>query len=231
MKIIFDHQSAETDNIFTFYFKTEETISYTPGQFIELRLPHKRPDNRGDIRWFTLSSSPLEKELSITTRIVKNSSSYKKTLKDLKPGTVLSITTPMGDFVLPKILQTKIILIAGGIGITPYLSMIKYLIETKETRPIHLFYTVNNEGDIIYNDLFEKYKLPTTIVVNQPTSAWGGERGKLSLNMILGIAEPTDNTLFYISGPDSMVKDLSETLEKTIKDHKRIITDFFPGYN
>ncbi len=231
MQLIFDHKTAETDDIFSFYFKSENLLNYTPGQFIELKLPHKNPDSRGSTRWFTLSSSPLDKKLSITTKISENGSSYKKTLFNLIPGTVVDITGPMGDFVLPKILQTPIVFIAGGIGVTPIISMIKYLLQTHEIRPLHLFYTVNNESDIIFNNFFEKYKLPTTIVVNQPTEAWGGEQGQLNTDMIIDIIQPTNNTLFYLSGPDSMVKSLSKSLKEIIDDQKRIITDFFPGYN
>jgi len=90
----------------TFYFRPEQPLSYTAGQFTELTIPHKRPDERGLKRWFTLSSSPTSELLSITTKFNNDkSSSFKKALFGLKPGAELTMAEPMGDFVLPKLLS------------------------------------------------------------------------------------------------------------------------------
>src|ERR1700722_16878985 len=146
MQVFFDHSAPEADNIKTFYFRPEKPVHYTAGQFIELTIPHKNPDKRGIKHWFTLSSPPTDELLSITTKFAGDqSSSFKKALFKLKPGTELRMADPMGDFVLPKLIQTPLIFVAGGIGITPFHSMLSWLAATGEVRPIKLLYAVRVE--------------------------------------------------------------------------------------
>src|SRR4051812_34213512 len=128
MKAIFDHSQPEAANITTFFFRPEKPVQYTAGQFTELYLPHNNPDKRGIKRWFTISSSPSEELLSITTKFTpEKGSSFKETLRKLVPGTEVHLEEPMGDFVLPKLIQTPLIFVAGGIGITPFHSILEWL--------------------------------------------------------------------------------------------------------
>ncbi len=231
MQAIFDHSIAEADNICSYYFKTEQPIHYTAGQFIEMTLPHKKPDDRGERRWFTLSSSPLQELISITTKhAFDHSSSFKKALQQLQPGDVVKISNPMGDFVLPKLVQTPLIFVAGGIGITPFHSMLLWLAKTNENRPIKLLIGVNNENEIIFQEAFDAAGQHATIVVEQPSAAWGGERGRLSAEMIIGLEQPTDDTLIYISGPEPMVETLRDDLLKLGLQKRQIVGDYFPNY-
>src|SRR5882724_4223783 len=101
MKVTFDHSQDEAANIRTFFFRPEKPMHYTAGQYTQLHLPHVRPDDRGQKRWFTLSSSPTEELLTITTKFAGDkSSSFKKALSKLQPGTELTMAEAMGDFVL-----------------------------------------------------------------------------------------------------------------------------------
>jgi ferredoxin-NADP reductase len=231
MQVIFDHKEPETDSIKSFYFKPAVRVRYTAGQFIELTLPHPKPDSRGVKHWFTLSSSPTQEYLRITTRLAgKAGSSFKRTLDHLQPGKAVTMSDPMGDFVLPKLIQTPLVFVAGGIGITPYLSMLQWLADTNETRPIKFLWGVRSEADIAFQDVFDKVRQHLTIVVNEATSAWGGERGQLSAELVLGLEKPTDDTLVYLSGPEPMIETLSHDLEKAGLSKRRLVTDFFPGY-
>lgn len=231
MKVVFDHSQDETANIRTFFFTPERPLDYTAGQFIELTLEHARPDDRGIRRWFTLSSSPTDEFLTITTRFAgKDSSSFKKTLWNMKPGYELHMSDPMGDFVLPKLIQTPLVFVAGGIGITPFHSILSWLAETEEERPIRLIHAVKTEEDIIFQETFDKAGQHATIVVSDPSPAWGGERGDLSAELILGLEEPSDDTLIYVSGPEPMVEKLEADLKKAgVKSHQ-FVGDFFPNY-
>lgn len=231
MKLVFDHVKDESSHIHTFFFKTETPLSYTAGQYIELTLPHNKPDDRGIKRWFTLSSSPGEELVSITTRIIPESSTFKKALINLTPGDSLSFTGPMGDFVLPKLIQTPLVFVAGGIGITPFHSILAWLAYAMEERPIQLIYGVRTEEEIIFQDTFAAANQHATIVVEKPSSAWGGERGKLSAELILGLSKVTDDTLIYISGPENMVEALQHDLKKAGINNNQLVGDFFPNYN
>ena len=231
MQVIFDHSAPEADNIKTFYFKPEKPVHYTAGQFIELTIPHKNPDERGIKHWFTLSSPPTDELLSITTKFASDrSSTFKKALFKLKPGTELRMADPMGDFVLPKLIQTPLIFVAGGIGVTPFHSMLAWLAATRETRPIKLLYAVRSEDEIIFQETFDKAGQHATIIVSQPSAAWGGERGQLTAELILGLEKPSDDTLIYVSGPEPMVESLEKDLKKAGIQKHQLVLDFFPGY-
>ncbi len=207
-------------------------MRYTAGQFTELTLPHDNPDDRGSKRWFTLSSSPTDDLVSITTRYAGDdkSSSFKKTLFSLEPGTEVDLAEAMGDFVLPKLTQTRLIFVAGGIGITPFHSMFQWLLDTDEQRDIRFVYAVESEDDILFHELYDKLGIHTTISVNNPTPSWGGLRGHLEAESIIGIDKPTDDTLIYLSGPEPMLEALQQDFIENGIDTRQLVTDFFPGY-
>ncbi|CAN5331768.1 hypothetical protein BH09PAT4_BH09PAT4_06850 [soil metagenome] len=233
MRATFQKREALTDTIHTFWFKPDRAMHYTAGQFTELTLRHTSPDERGIKRWFTLSSSPTEELLSITTRYAGDdkNSTFKKTLFALQPGAQVELADAMGDFVLPKLIQTPLIFVAGGMGITPFHSMFKWLADTNEVRPIRFLYAVSDEDDIIWQDTLEKAGIHATIAVSRPSEAWGGLRGQLDAKTILGIEKPTDDTLIYLSGPEQMVEALQKDLQaKDINKHQ-LVCDFFPGYD
>lgn len=231
MQVTFDHSQAEAANITTFFFKPAQPIQYTAGQFIELTIPHEHPDERGIKHWFTLSSPPGQELVSITTKFAaEHGSTFKTALRCLTPGTTVTMSDPMGDFVLPKLVQTPLIFVAGGIGITPFHSMLEWLANTGETRPIRLLIGVQSEEEIVFQPTFERVKVHTTIVVSNPSAAWGGERGNLSAELVLGLENPTDDTLIYLSGPEPMVEALEKDILKAGIKKCQIVGDFFPGY-
>jgi ferredoxin-NADP reductase len=233
MKVRFEHSAAEAGNIRTFYFRPELPVHYTAGQYTELQVPHKNPDKRGDKRWFTISSPPKSEFLTVTTKYAggDKSSSFKKALFALKPGTTLDAADPMGDFVLPKIIQTPLIFVAGGIGVTPFHSMLEWLAATHEERPIRMLYGVRNEDEMIFQETFKKTAVEPTVVVSEPSDAWGGERGRLSADLVLGLEKPSEDTLVYVSGPEPMVQSLAKDLHKAGLDKRQIVTDEFPNYD
>ncbi len=174
MKAILDHTKNEAANIKTFYFRPERPVSYTAGQYTELHIPHEHPDKRGSKRWFTLSSAPTDELLAITTKYASDkSSSFKKTLFKLQPGAELHMADPMGDFVLPKLIQTPLVFVAGGIGITPYHSILRWLHATHEQRPIKLLYGVRSEDEIIFQETFHKAGVEPVVVVSEPSRCLG----------------------------------------------------------
>jgi len=218
-------------DITSFSFRPHEPIHFTAGQFVELTVKHDKPDSRGQKRWFTLSSSPKNEFINITSRMAdEKSSSYKIALWKLKPGDEVTISDPMGDFVMPKLNQTPLIFVAGGIGITPFMSMLDWIIDSGEERPINLLHGVRTEEEIIFQDNIKKSKIHTTIAVSEPSSAWGGERGRITAEMILGLEKPNDNTLIYVSGPEPMVEALEKDLKKAGVKSSQLVLDFFPNY-
>ena len=228
---MFDHAEDTAENIKTFYFKPDKPVEYIAGQFTELYLAHDNPDSRGIRRWFTLSSSPTEPLLSITTKFSsQQGSTFKQTLAKLKPGSPLKLAQPMGDFVLPKDAVRPLVFVAGGIGVTPMHSMIKYLHDRKEKRDIHLIYAVTKREELAFQMLFRDYGLKLTTVIKDPPSGYSGEAGSLTGERILKIVKPKPGTLFYMSGPEPMVEAFTKDLAKSGVNKHDIITDYFPGY-
>jgi ferredoxin-NADP reductase len=137
----------------------------------------------------------------------------------------------MGDFVLPKLLQTPLIFVAAGIGITPFHSILTWLAATNESRPITLLYGVRSEDEIIFQETFYKTRTHATIVVKSPTPAWGGEQGELTPELIVGIGQPSDASLVFLAGPEPMVEATGRGLVRLGLGRSQIVLDAFPNYS
>lgn len=231
MNVTFDRTEDVAHNIKTFWFKPERRVRYTAGQFTEIYLPHDNADNRGIRRWFTLSSSPTDGAISITTKFASHrSSTFKQHLRELQPGAPLKLADPMGDFVLPKDPTIPIVFVAGGMGITPMHSMVKWLKDTGEKRNIHLIYAVTEEDELAFVPLFKEYRLKFTPVVKTPQPGHTGETGSLTTDRILQLAPDDGKSLIYLSGPEPMVETFYKEMPLRGTSKDRLVTDYFPGY-
>jgi ferredoxin-NADP reductase len=226
MKVAFIESHGIAEHIRMFWFKPEKPVRYTAGQFIELRLPHKNADERGQKRWFTLASSPTEPLLAITTkRTPEVGSSFKRALWRLKPGSQVDMSEPMGDFVLPKDPSIPLVFVAGGIGITPMRSMVQWLHDTQERRDIKLLYAVGKHNELAFQTLFQQYGCSMIVRAgdDQPPSA------RLTAKTILAEVQPSTQAHIYLSGPEPMIETLVKQFE-TLGDTHQLVTDYFPGY-
>src|ERR1035437_1678303 len=195
-----------------FIFDTDEPFYFKPGQYLEWTLGHKKVDSRGNRRYFTIASSPTEKELRLGVKFYPKPSSFKKALAYLNDGDTIIASQLSGDFVLPRNKKRKLVFIAGGIGITPFRSMIKYLIDTKQKRDIVLIYSNKTEMDIVYKDIFDQASgylnlktIYTLTDLKDEQTNWVGKRGFVDGKMILEEIKDWKERTFYISGPPSMV--------------------------
>lgn len=206
-------------------------MDYVAGQFTEFQLPHHNPDDRGIKRWFTLSSSPSDEFLSITTKFAGDkASSFKKALWSLPMGTELDFAEAMGDFVLPKDTSIPLVFVAGGLGITPFHSIVSYLLATGEKRQIEVILAFNKQEDVLFEDLFMQYGLTPAIVLSDPEAGWQGQIGHLSGQRIIDIVDDAKNKRIYVSGPEPMVETLEQDLLAAGINKTNLVLDFFPGY-
>jgi glycine betaine catabolism B len=224
-------------DILEFVFKTEKKLNYQPGQYMEWTLGLKNPDTRGNRRYFTLASSPTEDNLKLGVKINQNPSSFKKMMVDLKSSDKLLAGQLAGDFTLPKDKNKKLVFIAGGIGVTPFRSMVKYLLDIGEARDIILFYSNKLEQDIVYKEIFDlaEKKLGIKLIYiltdqsNLPKN-WHGKTGYIDEEMIKKEVTDFRERIFYLSGPQTMVDSYKNILEKIGIPRRQIRTDYFPGY-
>jgi ferredoxin-NADP reductase/Na+-translocating ferredoxin:NAD+ oxidoreductase RnfD subunit len=228
---------ALADNVYEFSFATKSPLSFRAGQYMEWTLPHAHPDLRGNRRYFTIASSPTEKEILLGVRIsAEKSSSFKTALRALPAGSVLWASHVSGDFILPKEKEKKLVFIAGGIGITPFRSMAKYLIDTNEKRDIVLFHACMRANDFTYEDVFKNAAhsgIKTICLLTEQKNApagWNGKTGYLSREIIESEVPDWKERIFYLSGPEGMVNSYTHLLHEMGVSHRNIKTDYFPGF-
>lgn len=229
MQLKFLYSRDEESNAKTFFFEAVDGLSWQAGQYLIYKLEHSPKDLRGKMRFFTISSAPFEKTLSITTRISsKNGSTFKKALLNLKKGDEVEVKGPDGDFVLDDEYK-KYVFLAGGIGINPYRSILKQLNRESMVKgqwsmvDITLLYS-NSDSDFIYKKELDGYaknnpKLNIAYIVSPK---------RIDKKMISKYLDK--KTMFYVSGPDPMVEAMEKLLNEMNIDKKRIKSDYFSGY-
>jgi len=214
------------DGIVTFWFKPEGRFRYVAGEFTEMYIPHVA-DERGEKRWFTLSSSPTEPLLGITTSFSEGfSSSFKQALQGLQPGDNVRLAEPMGDFVLPKSTDIPLTFIAGGLGITPIRSIVRSLADTGQKRSIRLLRIAGPKKAHLFEGIFANYPMRLDYINSNDPSR--DEMIDEHVATVVGSATP--NTMFYLAGPEKLIQRLADMLAKNGIDARQIVTDFFPGY-
>lgn len=226
------HQLAS--NIFDFEFTADAPLEHKPGQYLEWTLPHTRADDRGNRRTFTIASSPTEKTVHLGVKFYDPSSSFKRMLHAMEEGRQLWAGHVAGDFILPEDPAQPLAWVAGGIGVTPFRSMAKYLADTKQHRDIVLFYMVANAAELAYMDIFkqaEPYGLRVIpVVATQPPAGWHGLTGFLTPDVVTGQLPDYKNRQFYLSGPNAMVTNYRTMIIGMGVPRRHIVTDYFSGY-
>ncbi len=223
-------------NTYDFVFEREKYFFFHPGQYMEWTLAHHKIDNRGNRRYFTISSSPTEKNIHIGVKFYPKSSSFKRSLMLMEKGDKISVSQISGNFILPKDTKKKLVFMAGGIGITPFRSIIKNILDKKEYRNIVLLYSNKFIEDIAYRDILndaENFGIKVRYILTDSTGIpdnWTGEVGFVDAKMIKNIIPDYEERIFYISGPRTMVITEEKILHKLGLAKKQIKLDFFPGF-
>ena len=223
-------------DVINFVFAPSRPLAFAPGQYVECTLGHAHPDSRGNRRYFTLASSPTEPNVQLGVRFYPQGSSFKRTLRAMGPQEQLAAGQVAGDFTLPRDPKQKLVLIAGGIGITPYRSMLKYLLDTEERRDIALLYSAKTLSELVYSDVLNEAhtRLGTKVVytltdLQSIPHNWNGWRGRIDARMIQEAVPDYHSRLFYLSGPPEMVSGCERVLQEIGVKPSQIKRDFFPG--
>lgn len=211
------------DNIWAFRFEPSQPLSWVAGQFVRVELPHDNPDDEGTKRWFTVSSAPFEGIVQITTRVTD--STFKQALAALLVGGELHlIEKPDGDFIWEESSE-PLVFVAGGIGITPFRSILKQ--RKHDNLPLNVTLIYGNRTNAIpFKDEFDVYagqnpEFNVEYVVGEPLTAVKLAELLPSLN----------SSLVYVSGPEPMVEALGNDLRATGLPDAQLKQDFFPNYN
>ena len=218
MRLVEKHNPAV--DIDEFVFMPDRPLSFRAGQYLEWTLPHPAVDTRGNRRYFTIASSPTEEHIRLGIKFYTPTSSFKITLGKLPINDTISATQLAGDFVLPRDKKKKLALIAGGIGITPFRSMVQYLMDTKDKRDVVLLYA-SRPDEVVYRDIFDR----ASRVIGMKTFY------VLMIDDALIARDVPDyrDRTFYISGPPGMVDACKKTLRTMGVSRFNIKTDYFSG--
>lgn len=215
-----------------FDFRPLRPVSFRPGQFVELTLPHGKSDSRGWRRVFSIASAPGEL-LRFGIRLPEKASSFKRALLDLEPGARVSATSVGGDFLLPADPERPLLLVAGGIGITPFIGHLEQVAAAGETRDVAVVYAVSSLDDLAYAAHLERAGCRVAISsAERPDElpvgwTWVGPE-RLTGESLLAAFPDAPRRSVYLSGPPSMVAALRRSLRRA--GARRIHTDVFVGY-
>lgn len=232
IKLISKHEVAIDTT--EFIFEKPADFHFIPGQYAGFTLPQLNPGvTGGATRRFSISSSPQDSELIITTR--NSNSIYKGTLFALNPGDAIKMAGPTGNFILPQDPTTPVVLIAGGIGITPFYSMLEDAEQTNSKRTFILFYGNQSEDRSAYlNDLYllQNNHLNFTFIptLAEPANDWRGESGYITYTLLKKYLKQLDQYQYYVCGSPAMVNTLQETLLEMEIPTEKIHVEDFPGY-
>ena len=214
-----------------------QAFEFRAGQTIDLTFPNPpHNDAAGNKRTFSLAGGPAREHLLVATRV--RDSAFKRSLVEAPEGTKLEIEGPFGSFTLPQKTRS-VVMLAGGIGVTPFRSMIEDAIYRGLQHPLTLVHSNRTPEDAPFLKEFQEWGsagklftyLPTMTDMASSKVAWTGER-RLIGPAFLGELLPklTDNPIFYAAGPERFVKAAVDTLNALKVDEERIRFEDFPGY-
>lgn len=218
---------------YDFIFHSDRRVAFEAGQYLEWTLALDGSDSRGNRRYFTIASSPTEKRVRLGVKFYADASAFKRKLAKLKPGDRMFAAQVAGDFTLPADPDTGIVFIAGGIGITPFRSMLQYLIDRGEVRPIVVLYANERADDIGYRDVLTTAERRLGIRTEYVVARNPGPRhhvGYVNARLIRMTVPDFADRIFFVSGPQVMVKAVRNELLKLGVHRSRIRVDFFPGF-
>lgn len=227
-----------TADTYEFCFdRTQADITFLPGQYIRMNLPHDNADERGVTRLFSITTSTMNtKELCITTRVIQ--SSFKKSLLALTSGKPITFFGPFGRFTLDEADTRPRIFLAGGIGITPFLSMLRTIRDKNLPLAATVFVSLKTPEEMIFKDEMEQLTkdLQTVKVVYTITrpeashTTWLGETGRLNQTIIAKHVPDWKSALFYMSGPPAMVDAMDEMVQEMGLPLEQLRKEKFTGY-
>jgi ferredoxin-NADP reductase len=220
-----------------FYFEKPEEFEFEAGQFFNFTLLSQgETDLEGNTRALSIASAPYERNLMVAMRL--RTTAFKRTLNSLPLGSELLLQGPFGWMTLPRNSKRPAVLLAGGIGITPFRSLVWNEAESLSARRILLFYSVRVPEEAAFLEELQemeqyngRYKLICT--VTQPEKSrmsWRGETGRISMQMLFKWIPDLSVPIYYIAGPPGMVTGVRQMLVGSGVAEEDIRAEEFYGY-
>jgi ferredoxin-NADP reductase len=220
-----------------FHFERPAGFAFVAGQALDLVLPAPAGDGPDDARHaFSIVSAPFQDEVVIATRM--RASPFKRALGALPDGARLALDGPFGDMTLDPGDPRPAVLVAGGIGITPFMSMLRQAAHDRLPRSLTLVYSNRRPEDAAFLDELGQLQqrnpdfrmIATMTRMRESQRAWGGERGAVDDALLRQACADLSQPVFYVAGPSPMVEGMCQTLELAGVRNDAIRSEAFYGY-
>jgi ferredoxin-NADP reductase len=220
-----------------FRFEKPSGWTFKAGQYLDMTLlDPSETDSEGNVRSFSIASAPHEETLMVATRM--RDTAFKRVLRTMPFGTAVKIDGPSGDLILQSDFTRTAVFLAGGIGITPFRSIVHWAAKEKSPHRIVLFYSNRRPEDAAFLAELQslerdnpKYKLIGSMTeMEKSHQPWGGETGLINQEMLARHLKGAASPIYYIAGPPAMVKGLQEVLSKAGLNADDIRAEEFSGY-
>lgn len=220
-----------------FHFEKPSRFDFKAGQSVDLTLSNPpETDAEGNTRTLSIASPPFENRLMFATRM--RNTAFKRSLRKVPLGTEVKIDPPMGSFTLHKNSAKAAVFLAGGIGITPFLSIVRQADHDRLPHKLHLFYTNSRPEDAAFLDDLQtlertnsNFQLVCTMTeMSESKKEWKGETGLINQEMLSRHLAILQGSIYYIAGPPAMAADLRKMLVAANVDEDDIRTEDFAGY-
>jgi len=220
-----------------FRFTRPEGFIFKAGQSIDVTLiDPPETDAEGDTRTFSIASAPYEPDLLIATRM--RDTAFKRVLAKAAAGLSVRIEGPSGSFTLHKNAAKPAVFIAGGIGITPFRSIIRQAVFEKAPHSLYLFYANRRPEDAAFLDELEEAArahaslkvIATMTEMTGSARTWTGQTGVITQDLLSLHVASLQGPTFYVAGPPAMVAALRDVLIASGVDEDDLRSEDFAGY-
>lgn len=232
-------KSSETiaDGTMAFHFERPADFNFKAGQAIDLVLPASTINEQQPIRHtFSIVSAPHENCLTIATRM--RGSPYKQAMNALSAGAHVELDGPFGSLTLHGNRKRPAIFIAGGIGITPFVSILRQAAKERLAQSFILIYSNRRPEDAAFlaellahgEDMPNLQFIPTMTQISQSKQAWAGKTGQIDAGMLKQAVAGQLAPIFYLAGPPAFVEAMQVLLNESAVEDDDIRSEGFYGY-
>ena len=220
-----------------FHFEKPTGFSFKPGQAVDVILVDPpAADTQSTRHTFSLVSAPFQGELAVATRM--RDSAFKRALKSLPIGSLARLEGPFGSLVLHNKRARPAVFIAGGIGITPFMSILRQAAYDQLQQRLLLIYSNRRPEDAAFLGELqqlersnENFRLVATMTeMNKSSRRWGGETGLINEHLLRRVRSEVETPIYYLAGPPAMVEALRQTLNRADIDDDDVRSEEFYGY-
>jgi ferredoxin-NADP reductase len=220
-----------------FHFAKPPDFEFLAGQFIIMTLLNPpETDKEGNRRTFSLAGAPFEDSLMIATRM--RDTAFKRVLRNAGPGLEVKIEGPGGSFVLQRNPERPAVFLAGGIGITPFFSIVRQAAHDQAPQQLYLFYSNRRPEDAAFLDVLSEtakqnpnfHLVAAMTEMDKSSREWKGETGSINKEMLEKYLPTLRGPIYYLAGPPAMVVAMRRVLAEAgvVKEDMR--AEAFSGY-